>query len=207
MTVAGRPRDWHPVADSDPIPGDPDRVAALGRQLRKTAEELDRQIRNLKAVVDVDAWDNKSGKEFREKAKGNVKKLEAAFKRYDTAATAIGSEVVEVGGGYQDKLHAGSRNYASDLNRAQEIADAALKDAQDAEGARGRPRGVWTDCPTRARRRKTPTRTVRTSRTGATPRAAGSTRRARRSTRPGRSGTTRPNGPASPSTTSSATTP
>ena len=137
MTVAGRPRDWHPVADSDPIPGDPDRVAALGRQLRKTAEELDRQIRNLKAVVDVDAWDNKSGKEFREKAKGNVTKLEAAFKRYDTAATAIGSEVVEVGGGYQDKLHAGSRNYASDLNRAQEIADAALKDAQDAEGRKG----------------------------------------------------------------------
>lgn len=137
MTVAGRPHDWHPVADSDPIPGDPDRMAALGRQLRKTAEELDRQIRNLKAVVDVDAWDNKSGKEFREKAKGNVKKLEAAFKRYDTAATAIGSEVVEVGGGYQDKLHAGSRNYASDLNRAQEIADAALKDAQDAEERKG----------------------------------------------------------------------
>ncbi|MER5384217.1 hypothetical protein ABT040_28745 [Streptomyces sp. NPDC002688] len=137
MTVAGRPHDWHPVADSDPIPGDPDRMAALGRQLRKTAEELDRQIRNLKAVVDVDAWDNKSGKEFREKAKGNVKKLEAAFKRYDTAATAIGSEVVEVGGGYQDKLHAGSRNYASDLNRAQEIADAALKDAQDADERKG----------------------------------------------------------------------
>ncbi|MFF3615998.1 hypothetical protein [Streptomyces sp. NPDC002580] len=137
MTMAGRPHDWHPVADSDPVPGDPDRVAALGRQLRKTAEEIDRQIRNLKAVVDVDAWDNKSGKEFREKAKGNVKKLEAAFKRYDTAATAIGSEVVEVGGGYQDKLHAGARNYASDLNRAQEIADAALKDAQDADDRKG----------------------------------------------------------------------
>ncbi|KAB1986928.1 hypothetical protein [Streptomyces triticiradicis] len=137
MTMAGRPRDWHPIADSDPVPGDPDRMAALGRQLRKTAEELDRQIRNLKAVVDVDAWDNKSGREFREKAKGNVKKLEAAFERYDTAATAIGSEVVEVGGGYQDKLHARPHDYASDLNRAQEIADAALKDAQDADERKG----------------------------------------------------------------------
>ncbi|MFD4522692.1 hypothetical protein ACFWP7_01875 [Streptomyces sp. NPDC058470] len=135
--MAGRPRDWHPVADNDPIPGDPDRMAALGKQLRKTAEELDRQIRNLKAVADVEAWDNKSGKEFREKAKGNVTKLEAAFKRYDTAATAIGSEVVEVGGGYQDKLHARPGNYASDLNRAQEIADAALKDAQDADERKG----------------------------------------------------------------------
>lgn len=112
-------------------------MAALGRTLRKTADELERQIRNLKAVADVDAWDSKAGKEFREKAKGNVKKLEAAFRRYDTAASAIGSEVTEVGGSYQDKLHARPRNYASDLNRAQEIADAALKDAKDADERKG----------------------------------------------------------------------
>ncbi|MFF1698281.1 hypothetical protein ACFVXC_32450 [Streptomyces sp. NPDC058257] len=112
-------------------------MAALGRQLRKTADELSRQIRNLKAIADVDAWDSKAGKEFREKAKGNVGKLEAAFKRYDTAADAIGGEVVAVGGDYQDKLHAKSRDYASDLNRAQEIADAALKDAKDADNRKG----------------------------------------------------------------------
>ncbi|MFV8185404.1 MULTISPECIES: hypothetical protein [unclassified Streptomyces] len=112
-------------------------MASLGKTLRKTADELERQIKNLKAVAEVDAWDSKAGKEFRSKARGNVKKLEAAFKRYDTAATAIGSAVVEVGGGYEDKLHARPRNYASDLNRAQEIADAALKDAQDAEERRG----------------------------------------------------------------------
>lgn len=132
-----RPRDWHPVADSDPIPGDPDQVAALGRQLRRTAEELDRQIRNLKAVSEVDSWDSKAGKEFREKAKGNVKKLEAALKRYDAAADALGTRVTETGGGYQDKLHAKPTDYASDLNRAQEIADAALKDAKDADGRKG----------------------------------------------------------------------
>lgn len=135
--MAGRPRDWHPVADSDPIPGDPDRMAALGKQMRKTADELERQIRNLKAVAEVDGWDSKAGKEFREKARGNVKKLEAAFKRYDTAAEAIGVRVDEVGGGYQDKLHASPRNYASDLNRAQEIADGALKDAKDADERKG----------------------------------------------------------------------
>ncbi|MGC0411309.1 hypothetical protein RKD32_004229 [Streptomyces sp. SAI-195] len=131
--MAGRPRDWHPVADSDPIPGDADRMAALGKQLRKTADELERQVRNLKAVAELDAWDSKAGKEFREKASGNVKKLEAAFKRYDTAATAIGTQVEEVGGTHQDKVTASPRNYASDLNRAQEIADAALKEAKDAD--------------------------------------------------------------------------
>ncbi|MGW0824224.1 putative T7SS-secreted protein [Streptomyces sp. NPDC002845] len=138
--MSGRPRDWHPVADADPIPGDPDQVATLGRQLRKTANELERQIRNLKAVAEVDSWDSKAGKEFREKAKGNVKKLEAAFKRYDTAADALGARVTEVGGGYQDKLHAKSTDYVSDLNRAQEIADAALKDAKDADERKGAAR-------------------------------------------------------------------
>jgi hypothetical protein len=131
--MAGRPRDWHPVADSDPIPGDADRMASLGKQLRKTADELERQVRNLKAVAELDAWDSKAGKEFREKASGNVKKLEAAFKRYDTAATAIGTRVEEVSGGHQEKVAARPRNYASDLNRAQEIADAALKEAKDAD--------------------------------------------------------------------------
>ncbi|GGW33396.1 hypothetical protein AB0E64_22500 [Streptomyces caelestis] len=135
--MSGRPRDWHPVADSDPIPGDPDRIATLGRQLRKTAEELERQIRNLKAVSEVDSWDSKAGNEFRAKAKGNVKKLEAALKRYDTAADALGTRVTEMDGGYQAKLHAKPTDYASDLNRAQEIADAALKDAKDAEERKG----------------------------------------------------------------------
>ncbi|WP_326754168.1 hypothetical protein OHB56_24490 [Streptomyces sp. NBC_01635] len=59
--VSVRPRDWHPVADSDPVPGDPEQVAALGQQLRRTAEELDRQIKNLRAVAEVDAWDSKAG--------------------------------------------------------------------------------------------------------------------------------------------------
>lgn len=131
--MAGRPSDWHPVADNDPVPGDPDRVAKLGKKLRKTATELERQIKNLKAVAEVDSWDSKAGREFREKANGNVKKLEAAFKRYDTAADAFGSEVTEVGGRYEDKLHAKPKNYASDLNRAQEIADKARTEARDAD--------------------------------------------------------------------------
>jgi hypothetical protein len=112
-------------------------MAALGKQLRKTAAELERQIRNLKAVADVEAWDSKAGKEFRQKAKGNVKKLEAALTRYDTAADAIGTRVTENGGTIHDKIHAEPKDYASDLNRAQEIADAALRDAKDADERKG----------------------------------------------------------------------
>ncbi|WAU79077.1 hypothetical protein O1Q96_04505 [Streptomyces sp. Qhu-G9] len=121
------------MADVDPVPGDPDQLVALGRKLRKTADELGRQIRNLKAISKVDSWDSDAGKEFRKKAEGSQGKLEAAYKRYDAAADAIGSDIHEVSGSYQDQLHAPSTNYASDLHRAQNIADSALKEAREAD--------------------------------------------------------------------------
>lgn len=131
--MGGRPSDWSPVAYSDPIPGDPDQVASLGKKLRKTADELQRQIRNLKAVAEVDSWDSEAGREYRKKAQGSLGKLEAAYKRYDAAADAMGQRVDDVGGSYQDKVHAKPTNYATDLNRAQEIADAARIEAQEAD--------------------------------------------------------------------------
>ncbi|MBT3163931.1 hypothetical protein HTV80_12515 [Streptomyces sp. Vc74B-19] len=134
--MGGRPRDWQPLCYVDPVPGDADRIANLGKKLRKTAEELERQVNNLKAISEVDSWDSEAGKEFRKRAEGSVGKLDAARKRYATAAAAIGDRVVEVGGSYQDQVHASPENYASDLHRAQQIADAALKEAQVAEDDR-----------------------------------------------------------------------
>lgn len=131
--MGGRPRNWQPLCYVDPVPGDPDRVASLGKKLKKTAEELERQVRNLKAISEVESWDSDAGREFRKRAEGCHGKLDAARKRYATAAAALGDDVVDVGGGYQDKVHASSKGYASDLNRAQQIADAALKEAQSAE--------------------------------------------------------------------------
>ncbi|MFE1798322.1 hypothetical protein ACFW9L_19470 [Streptomyces sp. NPDC059517] len=122
------------------MPGDPDQLVGLGKKLRKTADELGRQVRNLKAISKVDSWDSDAGKEFRKKAEGSQGKLEAAYKRYDAAAVAIGSTIHEVGGGYQDQLHTPSTNYASDLNRAQKIADSALKEAREADERRSATR-------------------------------------------------------------------
>ncbi|GAA3496059.1 hypothetical protein GCM10019016_031600 [Streptomyces prasinosporus] len=131
--MGGRPRNWQPLCYFDPVPGDPDRVASLGKKLKKTAEELERQVKNLKAISEVDSWDSDAGREFRKRAEGCHGKLDAARKRYATAAAALGDKVVDVGGGYRDKVHASAKDYASDLNRAQQIADAALKEAQSAE--------------------------------------------------------------------------
>ncbi|MFF3765871.1 hypothetical protein ACFYYR_17525 [Streptomyces sp. NPDC001922] len=130
---SARPRDWQPLADTDPIPGDPDRLEELGRKLRRTADELERQVRHLKAAAEVDSWDSDAGKEFREKAKKCRGRLEDAHKRYETAADAIGDRIVDHGNDYEANATAPAGAYVTELRRAQRIAEIARRDAQDAE--------------------------------------------------------------------------
>ncbi|MFF3488119.1 putative T7SS-secreted protein [Streptomyces sp. NPDC002701] len=122
-----RPRadEWPTIGEaSDPIPGDPEEVAKLGRDLRKTAESIRKQADEIKALSGVEAWKSKAADEFRKEAEEAEGKLRKAFKRYDAAADALGEKVVEGGP---------SKQYASELHRAQKMADKALRDAQDAE--------------------------------------------------------------------------
>ncbi|MFI8877968.1 hypothetical protein [Streptomyces sp. NPDC055243] len=128
-----RTKDWQPLADHDPIPGDPDRLEQLGRKLRKTADELERQVRHLKAASEVESWDSDAGKEFREKAKKCRGRLEAAHKRYETVADAVGDRIVDHGSGYESNAAAQPGSYATELHRAQRIAEIARQEAQDAE--------------------------------------------------------------------------
>ncbi|MER8224066.1 putative T7SS-secreted protein [Streptomyces sp. NPDC094143] len=121
-----RPRseEWAVIGEAaDPIPGDPDEVAKLGRQLRKTAEAIKKQADEIKALSSVDEWKSKTAEEFRKDAEEAEGKLRKAFKRYDAAADALGEKVVEGGC---------SSQYASELHRAQAMADKALRDARDA---------------------------------------------------------------------------
>ncbi|MFH8613272.1 hypothetical protein ACH4D5_37970 [Streptomyces sp. NPDC018029] len=131
--ASARPRDWQPLADQDPVPGDPERLEQLGRKLRKTADELERQVRHLKAASEVESWDSDAGKEFREKAKKCRGRLEAAHKRYETVADAVGDRIVDHGSDYESNASAQPGNYATELQRAQRIAEIARKEAQEAE--------------------------------------------------------------------------
>lgn len=107
----------------DPVPGDPYEVARLGRQLRKTAEAIEKEAREIKALASVENWKSKAATEFRATAEGAGGKLRRAFKRYDEAATALGTQVRE---------GVCSNEYASELHRAQQMADKALHDAEAA---------------------------------------------------------------------------
>ncbi|MFF5102119.1 putative T7SS-secreted protein [Streptomyces sp. NPDC000134] len=122
-----RPRaeEWAVIGElSDPIPGDPEEIAGLGRELRRTAEAIKKQADEIKALASVDEWKSKTAEEFRKEAEEAEGKLRKAFKRYDTAADALGEKVVEGGS---------SKEYASELHRAQTMADKALRDAREAD--------------------------------------------------------------------------
>ncbi|MEV0689530.1 putative T7SS-secreted protein [Streptomyces sp. NPDC050388] len=109
---------------SDPVPGDPDTIARLGRQLRKTAEAIDKEAREIRALASVENWKGKAATEFRGAAEGAGDKLRKAFKRYDEAADALGTQV-------RDGVC--SNEFASELHRAQQMADKALRDAETAD--------------------------------------------------------------------------
>ncbi|MFD4262918.1 hypothetical protein ACFWR9_36225, partial [Streptomyces sp. NPDC058534] len=81
-----RPRtdEWAVIGESeDPIPGDPEEVARLGRDLRKTAESIKKQAEEIKALSSIEAWKSKAAEEFRGQAEEAEGKLRKAYKRYD----------------------------------------------------------------------------------------------------------------------------
>jgi hypothetical protein len=111
--------------DSDPVPGDPYEVARLGKELRAMADEIDKQARNIKALASVEGWDSDAGRAFHEIAGDTASRLQNAYDRYDEAATAMGTKVQEGGGE--------SSEYASELHRAQQLADKGLQEYRAAE--------------------------------------------------------------------------
>ncbi|MFC8130043.1 putative T7SS-secreted protein [Streptomyces sp. NPDC057302] len=121
--MSGRPSDWTPLYDSDPVPGDPYEVAHLSKKLRGMAEEIDKQARNIKALASVDSWDSVAGRAFHDIAGETAGRLKKAYDRYDEAANALGTKVRE----------GESKEYASELHRAQRMADKALEEFRTAE--------------------------------------------------------------------------
>ncbi|WP_225626931.1 hypothetical protein [Streptomyces werraensis] len=82
---------------ADPVPGDPEEVARLGRELRRTAESIRKQADEIRALSRVDQWKSKAAKEFRAEAEEAEGKLRKAMRRYDAAADALGEKVSDAG--------------------------------------------------------------------------------------------------------------
>ncbi|MFJ2605657.1 putative T7SS-secreted protein [Streptomyces sp. NPDC087425] len=108
--------------DGDPVPGDPDAVALLGQSLRDVANDIWREAGDVQALCGVESWKSKAADAFRDTAKDTLDPLRKAYHRYDKAAGAMGTRVLDGGIG----------DWASALEHAQQLADKALKTARTA---------------------------------------------------------------------------
>jgi hypothetical protein len=123
-----RPVDWSPLADSDPVPGDPTEVARLARRYADTAAEVTRQAANLRTLATAEGWDSDAGREFAEGAGELAGDLEKTHHRYSEVAGAL-------------------RDWSPHLDDVQARADRALQDAKAAQAEMDANRPVTPDSP------------------------------------------------------------
>ncbi|PWI17428.1 hypothetical protein DI272_27160 [Streptomyces sp. Act143] len=109
-----RPKDWHPLRESDPVPGDPEGVRDQVKHMKKIAEYLRTQAQALTAMADADNLKGDFADELSENARGLGRKLDLAEDRYR-----------EVKGHLS--------HWADDLEEFQKKADKALSDAKEAQ--------------------------------------------------------------------------
>lgn len=109
-----RPKDWHPLRESDPVPGDPEGIRDQVTHMKKIAEFLRTQAAALTAMADADNLKGQYAEKLGEDSRGLGRKLDEAEDRYR-----------EVKGHLS--------NWADELEEFQRKADQALGDAQDAQ--------------------------------------------------------------------------
>jgi hypothetical protein len=119
--VSGRPYDWQPLAEADPLPGDPDAIYDHAMYLRKAAAEMQQQVDVLHKMVANEgclAGDYATGLQI--KATDVAKKLDPVAARYSTVSGCLF--------GWQSELADFQASTLKVLARAQ---DAAARRARD----------------------------------------------------------------------------
>ncbi|MGP3928163.1 WXG100 family type VII secretion target, partial [Streptomyces sp. 8N616] len=88
-----RPADWHVLdLESDPVPGDPERVKGLARRLHAFADDVGDALRQIKGMAEDDAllkWAGKSADAFTSEFEDVPKNLRKLKKSYDLAGDAL----------------------------------------------------------------------------------------------------------------------
>ncbi|WP_434594711.1 putative T7SS-secreted protein [Streptomyces sp. A5-4] len=123
-TSRTRPRDWHPLAESDPVPGDPEEIRAEVRHMKSVASSLREQAKMLRGIGDDNELKGKYAKSLRDES-GTLEK-----------------HLREVAGRYEG-VHGHLTNWANDLEDCQTEADKVLANAkkkQEEEEAKKPPK-------------------------------------------------------------------
>jgi len=103
-----------PLADRDPVPGDPVEVESTAARHADLAAELRDQAASLRTLASSEGWDADAGRVFAASAKDLARQLDTVRRRYATIADALNA-------------------YAPQLRQAQSEADAALTQAKAAK--------------------------------------------------------------------------
>ncbi|MFW6721071.1 DUF6531 domain-containing protein [Streptomyces sp. MAR4 CNY-716] len=115
--MGNRPTDWHVLElDEDPVPGDPERVKQLARELHDFADDVADALRQIKGMAGEDAllrWAGKTANAFQDEFEEVPKNLKKLQRSYDLAGDALAV-------------------YWPKLERAQSLADKALARGREA---------------------------------------------------------------------------
>ncbi|MGA6218748.1 putative T7SS-secreted protein [Streptomyces umbrinus] len=107
-----RPRDWHPLAESDPVPGDAEEIRDEVKHMKGVAESLREQSRLLRGIGSDDELKGKYAGKLKEESGVLEKHLREVASRYE-------------------RVHGHLSNWANDLEHYQGKADAVLRKAKD----------------------------------------------------------------------------
>jgi hypothetical protein len=91
--------DWWPLSDADPVPGDPETLASLGKHMTDAAAEIERMATMLPRICTNETWDSSAGAQFRVKAAATASSIGRTHRRFFTVGRALGNSTYG-GNGY-----------------------------------------------------------------------------------------------------------
>ncbi|QKW06753.1 hypothetical protein HUT18_10480 [Streptomyces sp. NA04227] len=109
-----RPVDWHPLAEKDPVPGDPEDIRDEVTRMKNLATTLRAQAVILRSAADGDALQGKYADKIREKSGDLEKHFRETAARYERVVGDLG-------------------NWANELDGFQDRADGVLRAAKQAD--------------------------------------------------------------------------
>ncbi|MZD53536.1 hypothetical protein OH540_15960 [Streptomyces sp. BPPL-273] len=84
--MARRPTDWSPLADQDPVPGDPESIRDESDRLKKIQETLERQVKKLRQLGKDENIKGEYATAMREQAEELAGRFEKTKGRYQKVA-------------------------------------------------------------------------------------------------------------------------
>jgi hypothetical protein len=131
----GRPQEWWPLSDNNPVPGDPETLAGMGQRMANAATEIASMATALPRLSASELWDSDAGQQFRGKAATTATGIGKTHGRFRAVATALGTSTV------------GGAGYAAALQECQDQAEAAITSVNgtlSSAGSEADRRRAWT---------------------------------------------------------------